>query len=378
MGSTTATSTWPGPGINSVPFLDDATGLECIVMGPGTPTLITVQNLGNTSFNFFFDSGTEQCGFIRGCGNRTLPANGTVQIDNCQGVSLAPSQVFVAQDVGPGVRHIRVSWPAPAAPCAFGTRIKGGFPNIVNLTPEIIAAAIVDPVVAAGVAVFIGVLQFFNLDLSFLCGTGPGNVPPITIASATSGFDFWLKWFQAVSWPYFCECVPGVPPPTPFPPVVVVLPPGLPTAPSFPCQDNDPCVALVRINQQLAALQSQNAINANLLTLLQRYALPFAYLRGRRFSTLTATGAQSIERAVGLLIEVIEHPATNKTLIGAPEYIFDLGWVSVLTPDGMLDEIRLTRTATTWLSKLIPSATAVGWGLREGVTIEITELLAEP
>ena len=111
---------------------------------------------------------------------------------------------------------------------------------------------------------------------------------------------------------------------------------------------------------------------------MQRYILPFAYNRGRRFSTLTHTGAVPIDRSVGILIEVTEFPATNKEMLGAPPYIFDLGWVSVLNMDGMIDEIRLTRQATTWLSKLIPTAVEVGWGLREGVTIEITELLAEP
>jgi hypothetical protein len=114
------------------------------------------------------------------------------------------------------------------------------------------------------------------------------------------------------------------------------------------------------------------------LTLLQRYVLPFAYVPGTVHSGLSLTGAAAVARSVGLLIDVIAFPAGNKQLIGEPPYIFDLGWVSVVTPDGMVDEIRLTREHTTWLSKLIPSATSVGWGLRDGVIINVTELRAEP
>jgi hypothetical protein len=114
------------------------------------------------------------------------------------------------------------------------------------------------------------------------------------------------------------------------------------------------------------------------VTLLQRYGLPFAYVRGPSMSGLTGTGSIALGRSVGLLIDVLGFPPANKQMLGEPPYIFDLGWVSALTPDGLVDEIRLTREHTTWLSKLIPSAELVGWGLRDGVQIRITELHAEP
>jgi len=114
------------------------------------------------------------------------------------------------------------------------------------------------------------------------------------------------------------------------------------------------------------------------VTLIQRYALPFAYVRGPSISGLTGTGSMALGRSVGLLIDVLGFPPANKQMLGEPPYIFDLGWVSALTPDGLVDEIRLTREHTTWLSKLIPSAELVGWGLRDGVQIRVTELHAEP
>jgi len=123
-------------------------------------------------------------------------------------------------------------------------------------------------------------------------------------------------------------------------------------------------------------LESTNQARADIRT-LQRFALPFAYVRGPARSGLTLTGSAALGRSVGLLVDVTTFPAGNKQFVGQPPYIFDLGWVSVLTPDGLIDEMRLTREHTTWLSKLIPSSTIVGWGLRDGVTITITELHAE-
>lgn len=112
--------------------------------------------------------------------------------------------------------------------------------------------------------------------------------------------------------------------------------------------------------------------------LLQRYGLPFASVAGTQHTGLTGTGSAALTRSVGLHIEVTAMPVGLTQLTGQPPYIFDLGWISVLTPDGLLDEMRLTRTATSWMSKLIPSATVVGWGLREGVAVTITELRPEP
>jgi hypothetical protein len=136
------------------------------------------------------------------------------------------------------------------------------------------------------------------------------------------------------------------------------------------------------LDPTLYALVTQLMQQVNLIredtTLLQRYGLPFAYTTGATHAGLVGSGSLPLARAVGLRIGVDAHPASNPTHIGMPAYIMDLGWISVLTPDGMLDEIRLTRLSTTWMSKLIPSATTLGWGLREGVTITITELLAEP
>jgi hypothetical protein len=128
---------------------------------------------------------------------------------------------------------------------------------------------------------------------------------------------------------------------------------------------------LSQLLEQMSALRGD-------VTQLQRFVLPFAYVPSSSFAVSTPSGSQTLGRSVGLKIDVTAFPSGNKQFLGEPPYIFDLGWISVLTPDGLVDEIRLTREHTTWLSKLIPSATSVGWGLRDGVSCTITELHAEP
>ena len=370
------TVTWPGPGTNSIEFTDDASGSSCILFGTPT-TVVQIQNLGTTGFRFFTENLDAACGFLSPGLSHLIGPSATVQIVSSSVDIFTAAMKIAAQDIGPGIYHIRVSIPGPAGPCQFGTERKPTSKAIEILTP-ILLTAVLSPLGLGELLVFALILEFYNLDVDLLCQRGPDPPAVLTNTSGTQGFDYWLQWFRSIAWNFFCQCTPGSPTPTPPPQPVVVIPPSIPALPGFPCDPGSLCDAIQRLGQQLQALQNQSAITAQLVTLLQRFGVPFAYIRGRRFSTLTATGTQQLDRSIGLLIEVTAFPPSNRELLGVPTYIYDLGWISVLTPDGMLDEMRLTRQATTWLSKLIPSATTVAWGLRDGVTIEISELLAEP
>jgi hypothetical protein len=131
------------------------------------------------------------------------------------------------------------------------------------------------------------------------------------------------------------------------------------------------------MQRQLAALQQALSTNLELTTLLQRYSLPFAYIRGASHS-IGAGGTFAISRLVGVQVVVTAHSGNENTFTGVPTYIADLGWLSILTADGLSDEIRLTREVQTWFPKLMPLATQLGLGLRAGVTVQVTELEAEP
>lgn len=119
-----------------------------------------------------------------------------------------------------------------------------------------------------------------------------------------------------------------------------------------------------------------NAILA-LLTTVQRYKLPFAYINGPTHSGVSGTGATVISRLIGVLLTVTAQPATKRTSLGNPSYIYDLGWVSVSDADGMIEEKRLTRTNLLWFPQLGELATSFNYFLQSGVTINWTELQPE-
>src|SRR5262245_16994638 len=374
----TAVNSQPS-GSASPEFVVDATGLPCIDLVVPT-THLTITNLGTLAFNAFESAYTDRACtvFVPGPGKFTLVPGSPLTIQVAQNGDARLGSKINAQDVGPGTYTIRVEFNVSANECQYGTRIKAGFPEAAAVTTAIITAAL-DPPGALFLAPVLGALVGQYLSYAALWGKGPPPLPDVTSSTPQESMQTWMKILLALTWPVACECVPGTPPPVSPPLPVVSQPPGWPTFPTLPpCLNTDLCSSVQDIKQRVAELQQLLSQHYQFEQLVQRYVLPFAYIRGRRFSTLTATGMQPIERCVGILIEVTQHPADNRTLLGVPEYIFDLGWISVVDADGMIDEIRLTRQATTWLSKLIPTATQVGWGLRDGVTIEISELLAEP
>jgi hypothetical protein len=51
-----------------------------------------------------------------------------------------------------------------------------------------------------------------------------------------------------------------------------------------------------------------------------------------------------------------------------------MGWLSIMTGDGMIQEKRLTRMSQLWFPNLMNLATTFGYYLFPGVTATITEL----
>lgn len=282
-------------------------------------------------------------------------------------------------DSSHGVAHgLFVSYdPAVAIYCPYGTEITPPGASLVQLTPTLIASILT----SAGfpeLAFFFVPLYYSMFSTETLCEQLPPPLPTVDLLDPTISFQTRLDIFRAISWLSFCRCTPGTPTPAPPPPPVIVVPPGTPTAPVFPCDNVDPCAALVAIQQQLAALSSAQASMAQLVTLLQRYSEPFAYIPGAIHSGIHVSGSFAISRLVGMRVTVVSRPGDERLFSGVPNYISDLGWISVLTGDGMIDEIRLTRDTQSWFPKLMPLATQFGISLRDGVVVDLQELEAEP
>jgi hypothetical protein len=380
MPSLTCTATAVGTARSSPIFLNDATGLECSHFGLPAPATYDITNLSAATYNVSDNLRDQLCQIILFRPQFTMAAGQTRTKEAAVLNSQVEAAGWVAHDVLPGTYRIRIDWIAgsTATPCAFGTQRKAGVDPAVSLSSTLLIAILTR---GQGVwaAPFLDLFVGHILDAAQICTGLPPPLPNVTANLPNESPATWLKIIEYYAWFEFCECRPGTPTPTPPTIIVIVEPPDWIVLPVFPpCVNSDLCATLQAVFNIAVQLQRQMTQVLTVQELLQRYGLPFAYIRGRRFSTLTATGSSSIERCVGLLIEVTQAPAENTRMLGAPEYIFDLGWISVLTGDGMLDEIRLTRQAMTWMSKLIPSAIQVGWALRDGVTIEISELLAEP
>lgn len=261
--------------------------------------------------------------------------------------------------------------------CQFGTELKAPGTFIYYVTPGLIDVALAEIGQPWMAPLFTG-FYFSTIDAGALCSDGPPVPDPVDSTIWTAGLTERLEWLRAVLWNHFCQCKPGTPAPTPFPPPNPVQPPGGPTQPTFPCDPAQLCATLVQIQQQLAAVSQTLGQDYALDTLVQRYQSPFAVIHGAVHSNVSTSGTFAVSRLIGVQVEVQESPPTNQTFSGVPTYVSDLGWLSILTGDGLIDEIRLTRSLQIWLPRLMPLATQFGISLREGVTVRITELEAEP
>jgi hypothetical protein len=116
----------------------------------------------------------------------------------------------------------------------------------------------------------------------------------------------------------------------------------------------------------------------NLAQLLQRYSLPFATIPGAAHSGQAGTGSFSVSRLIGMRVDITSHTTTRPDLEGNPAYVWDQGWMSILTGDGMIEEKRISQTHFEWLPKQMPLALTFGFELRPGTVATFTELQAEP
>jgi hypothetical protein len=144
------------------------------------------------------------------------------------------------------------------------------------------------------------------------------------------------------------------------------------------CNNVDVCATLISMTQQLAAIQQALNGDLELTTLIQRYRVPFAYIRGAVHSGLMNSGSFAITRLVGVRTEITAAGPNHRQVMGTPPYVRDLGWISVSDGNGMLQEIRLTRDRQVWFPQSMELATLLGFSVASDVTMEITELEAEP
>jgi hypothetical protein len=271
----------------------------------------------------------------------------------------------------------QASTPPPSSPpCQYGTRVQTSQPGTILVTNDLIlqllqrvSGTVLNPL-------FVAVIGR-ALDVTGLCDQRPPAWVQLQGDPAANSLgDVWQD-LQAIAWPYFCECVPGSPNPVDYPPPSVLVPPNVPAFPTFPCDPADLCSSIALIRQQVFALATQLQSTAELVTLLQRYSLPFAYAPGAIHGALTGEGEFQISRLIGLDVQVDQLPDNPIVLPGKPVYLWDMGWMAISDSGGMLAEKRITRQQQTWLPDACQEALTFSYHLNPDVVISVRELAPE-
>jgi hypothetical protein len=116
----------------------------------------------------------------------------------------------------------------------------------------------------------------------------------------------------------------------------------------------------------------------DMATLIQRQAVPFAYVASTVHSGLTGSGELAVADLLGVLVELTTVPATLGRVAGDPTRLFDAGWLALGTADGW----GWRQPVETALKLALPAPsglyTRIGYSLQVGVVARITELVREP
>jgi len=367
----------PTSGFHSPAFVGDVNGITCQHFGVPIPATYQVQNLDGFFYNMADINQDQLCQTLRANPQFTTDPGAPITRTN---VANGESFAIQANDVqGPRTLHCRIDWVAgsTAVDCPYGTQLKAG-EEPMRFIDDALLNAIFSPFAAAELVAFYIGFRGTQFVLSDLCSRLPPKPPIYTGGELLRSVTFMKQLLDAAAWPLFCECKPGTPTPKPPDRPVLVIPDDIPSRPIITCSETDLCQSIIALLDQVGQLQTVVGQLWALAYSSQRYGTPFASIPGRTHAGLTGSGTALIDRLVAVQCVVRSKPGGLQTFLGAPEYVTDLGWISAITGDGMLDEIRLTRDVQLWGSKLLPFATQIGWALRDGVTIDLVEQLAEP
>lgn len=146
--------------------------------------------------------------------------------------------------------------------------------------------------------------------------------------------------------------------------------------------DYNPCVAcppdpfltamLSNLMARLEAVQLQ-------VDLIQRQAVPFAYVEGDVHAGLTGAGQLAVSGLIGAMIEITDtlEPTIGESS-GVPDYLWGAGWFNWGSADGYLPRTLLTSVTTLSLPASAGAYTLFAYSLAPGVEITVTELVREP
>jgi len=101
----------------------------------------------------------------------------------------------------------------------------------------------------------------------------------------------------------------------------------------------------------------------------------FAYSLGVTHTAFSGSGSISVPTGLrGFMIDIQDPKPVGRVSPGQPPYLWDVGWVSLLDANGILEERRPNRDRTVWLPERAAIANEFTWDLNPGWSIVVTEL----
>lgn len=116
-----------------------------------------------------------------------------------------------------------------------------------------------------------------------------------------------------------------------------------------------------------------------LVTLVQRQKVPYAYIDGATHSGLSGAATITIPSGlIGLRTTITTTPDYVGSAGSNPGAIFDVGYLSVGDSTGWAETQPIRRSPWNWFPPDMSTWTRVGYNLNPGVVVSITELEPEP
>jgi hypothetical protein len=126
------------------------------------------------------------------------------------------------------------------------------------------------------------------------------------------------------------------------------------------------------------ALQAQLDQILSMITLIQRQAVPFAYVPGTVHTGLSGNGTISINGLIGAKVDVTTLPSRFGLRGASPVEYFNLGFITFGTADGFPSSYTLDHDPMLLLPARCSAYTELDYDLSPGLVVTITELLREP
>lgn len=114
------------------------------------------------------------------------------------------------------------------------------------------------------------------------------------------------------------------------------------------------------------------------LQLVQRQAVPFAYVPGATHSGLTGHGELTVQGLIGARLTITDTPNWVGITDGDPDVIWPNSWINWGNADGFADRQWITASPQVSFPALAGQYTRIGYSLAAGVELELQELVREP